>query len=87
MTLGNGMGGWDTALMVIDNLVFWGLLIAGIVLLVSFTGRSAQAGPTGQPATPRQVLAERLARGEIDEDEYARRLKALSSGPTRPPGG
>jgi uncharacterized membrane protein len=29
--------------------------------------------------TPEQILARRLARGEIDEDEYRRLLHALSS--------
>ncbi|MBC3841220.1 SHOCT domain-containing protein [Streptacidiphilus sp. 4-A2] len=42
-------------------------------------------GPGAQPGagTPEQVLADRLARGEIDTDEYQRRLDALHGG--RPP--
>ncbi|MGE0781461.1 SHOCT domain-containing protein [Mycolicibacterium chlorophenolicum] len=32
------------------------------------------------PPTPQQGLAERYARGEIDDEEYARRLNTLNSG-------
>ncbi|WP_354379589.1 SHOCT domain-containing protein [Streptomyces sp. PvR034] len=61
----------------------------GIVLLVALTVtaialllRSVDrfpAGPPQHPAAPSagQVLAERFARGEIDEEEYERRLTAL----------
>ncbi|MER7756792.1 SHOCT domain-containing protein [Kitasatospora sp. NPDC097643] len=34
---------------------------------------------------PEQLLAERLARGEIDPDEYRSRLEALRSGAAPPP--
>lgn len=55
-------------------LLFWGLIIAGVVLPVRPFGRAAPpAAHPGGPATPRQVLGERFARGEIDEDEYTRR--------------
>ena len=33
------------------------------------------------PVDPEAVLAERYARGEIDEAEYAQRLNVLRSGP------
>jgi putative membrane protein len=32
------------------------------------------------PVTPEQILAERYARGEIDEDEFWRRMTTLRSG-------
>jgi putative membrane protein len=84
----NGMGGWGIALMAMSNLLFWGLVIAGIVLLVRYIGRGTQpAAPTDQRPTPQQVLADRFARGEIDEEEYTRRLQVLGSGPARKPGG
>ena len=34
-----------------------------------------------RPVDPEKVLAERLARGEIDETEYAKRLSVLRVGP------
>jgi putative membrane protein len=78
MYWGNGMGGWGMALMTVSTLLFWGLVIAGIVALVRYTGRSAaRGGSTADTATPQRILAERFARGEIDEDEYTRRLAVL----------
>lgn len=88
MMWGNGMGGWGMALMTMSTLLFWGLVIAGIVLLVRYTARGAHtAARTGHPPTPQHLLAERFARGEIDEEEYIRRLRVLGGGPTRRPGG
>ena len=42
--------------------------------LVTFLRR-----PADKPVAPEQVLAERFARGEIEEDEYRRRRDALRS--------
>jgi len=53
-------------------------LVVGAVLLfsrTSLTGRSGEPPGTGVPPghdQARQILDERLARGEIDEDEYLR---------------
>jgi putative membrane protein len=61
-------GGWlaSTAMM----LIFFGALATVVVLLVR--------RPTGESTeTPERILAERFARGEIDEDEYQRRRRAL----------
>jgi putative membrane protein len=70
--------GWGWAAMTISMVLFWGLLIAGGVLLFQALNRA-----TGSPArpvrpSPEQLLAERFARGEIDEDEYRRRLATLT---------
>jgi putative membrane protein len=51
------------------------LVIAGVVLLVRRVG-ARRDGP-GHEAE--RVLAERFARGEIDDDEFARRRNALRS--------
>ncbi|WP_346093363.1 SHOCT domain-containing protein [Streptomyces olivaceiscleroticus] len=77
---GTGMTGWGFIAMAITQLLFWGLLLGGVALLVRYLVRShhdANLPPTRQ--TPQQVLAERLARGEIDEAEYQRRLTTLRS--------
>jgi putative membrane protein len=89
MYWGNGMGGWGMVLMTVSSLLFWALVIAGIVMLVRYTGRAGQSAvPANQGPTPQQVLADRFARGEIDEDEYTRRLHVLGgAASTRPPGG
>ena len=88
MYWGNGMGGWGMTLMTVSNLLFWGLIIAGIVALVRYTGRrTPQGGPGAEAATPQRILAERFARGEIDEEEYTRRLAVLGGAAKTRPGG
>ncbi|MGW5723401.1 SHOCT domain-containing protein [Amycolatopsis sp. NPDC003865] len=76
---GNGMGGWGYVLMTVGMVLFWGLVIFGVVALVRVLGRTPQhpTVPPGGPAGPEQILADRYARGEIDEDEYHRRLGTL----------
>lgn len=62
---GCGMGfGW------IGMVLFWGLVIAGIVYLVqTITGRSKKAGTD---ETPLDILKKRFARGEISKDDFER---------------
>ncbi len=82
---GHGMGGWGFGLMTFSFLLFWALVVVAIVLLVRHFGRGAghqggpfPPGPYGTHAsTAEQLLAERFARGEIDEEEYQRRLNTL----------
>jgi putative membrane protein len=64
-------------------LVFWGAIIALIVWLVR--SWSAKQDTTPPSARPEDVLAERFARGEIDEAEYQDRLRVLRGGSGRPP--
>ncbi|MFD8495802.1 SHOCT domain-containing protein [Amycolatopsis sp. NPDC059657] len=80
---GNGMSGWGYVLMTVGMVLFWGLVIFGVVALVRYLARSSQR-PEGLGAprpTPEQVLAERFARGEIDEQEYRSRLATLRGSP------
>ncbi len=54
-------------------------LIAWAVVAATRAARTGPAAPTGPVArTPRDILAERYARGEIDTDEYQERLRNLS---------
>ncbi len=77
---GNGTGGWGYALMAIGMVLFWGAVIFGIAALVRYARRD---GPPvrdrAEPPAPgpERLLAERFARGEIDEDEYHQRLTSL----------
>lgn len=75
-----GYGGGYWVFMGITMVLFWGLIIAGIVALVRYLGgarHSPGPHPTGAPARPEEVLAERFARGEIDAEEYEKRLELL----------
>ncbi|MGW0002822.1 SHOCT domain-containing protein [Nocardia grenadensis] len=64
--------------MVVGTILFWALVISGSVLLVRYMA-SSESPPPRAWASPRQVLAERYARGEITDDEYVRRMKVLDS--------
>ncbi|WP_395576966.1 SHOCT domain-containing protein [Streptomyces sp. BK79] len=61
--------------------VMWALVIAGGVTLLRRTVRHGHRGHGRTPATeddsPVTVLGHRFASGEIDEDEYWRRLTVL----------
>ena len=85
---GSGIGGWGYALMAISMVLFWGAVIYGIVALARYTRRDGpqRREPAESPAPePEGLLAERFARGEIDEDEYHQRLTSLrAAGPAAP---
>lgn len=79
-----GMGwGWAGALV---GVTFMLLLIGGVVALIVVGLRASQPsqprerGPEPSPTGAEQVLAERFARGEIDEEEYIQRRRALRGG-------
>ena len=75
---GSGMGGWGYAVVTIGMVVFSGAVIYGVVALIRHAGQSDTH--TDEPAlapAPERLLAERFARGEIDDEEYQRRLAGL----------
>jgi putative membrane protein len=76
---GSGMSGWGYALLTFSMVLFWGLIIFGVVALVRFLARNDR--PTAARPTPEQMLAERFAGGEIDEHEYHKRLDTLRDRP------
>lgn len=76
---GNGMSGWGYTFMGLTTLALWLALIVAVVVLVQGTQRIRPPG-TGESVTgAEQALAMRYARGEIDDDEYQRRLASLRS--------
>ena len=76
---GSGMSGWGYALMTLGMVLFWALVIFGVIALVRFLARNDR--PTAARPTPEQLLAERFARGEIDEHDYHQRLDTLRDRP------
>ena len=56
------------------------LLIGGVIALVVWLRGARSSAASGPPQfDPREVLARRLASGEIDDGEYRRRLTALET--------
>jgi len=77
------MGWWGYAGMGIGMLLFWVLIIVGTVALIRFISGNTSTGNNPAPPmtlrtlSPEQVLANRFARGEIDEAEYRQRIAVL----------
>ena len=74
MMYGWDMNGWDWAWMSLMMFVGTALVVGLIVLLMRGAPGSGQPR---QPDNPFDILAQRFARGEIDEAEYQRRRDAL----------
>ncbi|MEC3957930.1 SHOCT domain-containing protein [Nocardia sp. CDC153] len=72
---GHDMSGWGYAWMSIGMLIFWVLVIGAIVIGIRFAIGERPSYP--QLPTPEELLAQRFARGEIDDKEYTDRLTAL----------
>ncbi len=68
-----GAGWW--IVMMLGMVLFWGLVILGIVWLFREIGGHRGAGA---PDDPRAILDRRLAEGEITAKEYEQRRKLLS---------
>ena len=71
------VSGWGWFAMTLGMVVFWALVITGVVLLVRSVGGAGRSGDNPAAPSPEAILAERFARGEIDQDEYQRRLSTL----------
>lgn len=71
-----GWAGW--VFFCVVAVVFWAAVITALIFAIRYAGGShdAAGGPPPQ-ALPEDVLAQRFARGEIDEDEYRRRVTVL----------
>ena len=82
MMMDDGHWGWGSWILTTGTtIVFWALVITAVVLLARYLLSLSQR-PTGTPraagaSNAEQVLAERYARGEIDDEEYQRRLGLL----------
>jgi putative membrane protein len=69
---------WQASLMWVGMIVFWGLLIWGIYALISTAVR--RPGDQQQGGDAKGILDQRLARGEIDAEEYGRLRDLIGSG-------
>jgi putative membrane protein len=70
------MNGWGWGWMTFVTVV--GVLLVALLVLTLLRGSALGPRPGDRP-TAEQILAQRLARGEIDEAEYQRRRSALRS--------
>jgi putative membrane protein len=75
---GPWMTGWGSVVMGIGLVLFLALIVLGVVALVRYLPTTDRRSHPPRPA-PEELLAERFARGEIDEREYLERLATLRS--------
>ncbi len=73
------MGGFGWMwLMPIFFIIFWGLVIWGIVALVrGLSGSRSSDSSSSRPDSALEVLKKRYARGEINKEEYEEKKKDL----------
>ena len=72
---GFGMGIFGMVLM----LLFWGLIIAGLVLGVRWLWDQGRPRPdVGAADAPLEILKRRYAKGEINKEEFDRMKKDLA---------
>lgn len=57
--------------------LLWIVLIVVLVLVVKAMSGPGSTQGGGQARSPREILDERYARGEIDKDEYEQKRKDL----------
>jgi putative membrane protein len=77
---------WWIPMMIMWIVIVGGLAWLGVVMLRRLGNGPYPVSPAGSPPvtppvhrqTPQEILAERLARGEIEPDDYRRRLDALN---------
>jgi putative membrane protein len=71
-----GSGGWWVMLMmVLAMILFWGIVIGGVVLVV----RLILSIGKGKKSDPLKILKQRYARGEIQKDEFEQKKKDILS--------
>ena len=70
---GGGMGGFGWMAMSLGWLVFLALVGTVVWLVVRTTT------PANDKGGAREILSQRYARGEIDDQEYQQRLRTLGS--------
>ena len=72
---GLGWGGW--VLMMVAMIAFWSVVVIATVAVFRGTQRSGR--PSADRRDPVQILDERFARGEVDEEEYHAGIRVLRS--------
>jgi len=77
------MSGWDWFAMSIGSVLLWAVLLTFAVLLIRNLTHTSRRPDTLAAPSPEQVLADRFARGEIDEEDYRNRLAVLRTDGSR----
>ncbi|MEK7487727.1 MAG: SHOCT domain-containing protein [Patescibacteria group bacterium] len=74
---GSSMMGWGFG-GGLFMLIWWAIIIAGIVLLVRWVAGQTKGAHGGHDKTPLDILKERYAKGEINKEEFEAKKKDLA---------
>jgi putative membrane protein len=72
-----GTWGWGMGFGWFFMILFWALVILGIIAIVKWLAGSSGTSGTPSSKTARQILEERYARGEIDREEFEQKKRDL----------
>jgi len=75
-SIGDGIG-WAMGFGGFFMILFWGLIIFGIVIIIKWMAGKSGSNEPAKPKTALGILQERYARGEIDEQEYQQKRRDL----------
>lgn len=76
--MGNGMTGDGMGIWMLFGMVFWIVVIVGIVLLVIWVVQKAVGGGVGgTEGSALEILKKRYASGEISKEEFAEKKRDL----------
>jgi putative membrane protein len=72
-------GGWAHWVWMAETFLLWALVITAVVLVVRYLVSlgGASASPAAGASREEGLLADRYARGEIDDGEYQKRMTVL----------
>jgi putative membrane protein len=79
---GGDWNAWEWVVMSLMMVLFWGGLIALVAWIVHNAGRG-WGGPPWQAPSSRELLAQH-SRGEIDQDEFTQRPRAIEEADAEP---
>lgn len=68
--------GWWWGAGILHMVLYWGVIIAAVVLLVKWLASNG-SGSTDGAETPLEILKKRYARGEIGKEEFEQRKRDI----------
>jgi putative membrane protein len=78
------MNGWGWFTMTASTVLLLALVVGGLVLLARAGRQPSQRVAPPPPRSAEELLAERLARGEMTPEEHRQRLAALTGSGRHP---
>ena len=73
-----GMESWSPGLGIVHGLLWWAILILGIIVLVRVLRRDASGAGAPPVETALDILKKRYARGEIGREEFEEKRRDIA---------